>query len=567
MRKVKNVILLVTLLMIAGFQQADRVVTIHLIGDSTMADYAANYDEGKDYHQTRYPMTGWGQVFQHFFQGTELTDFSGLFDADSVDVEVYARGGRSTRTFFQEGRWREVYEALRPGDLVLMQFGHNDAAENKPERYVDIAGYQEFLRLYVDQSRHKGAVPIILTPVARNYPWRKGHLENVHGAYPQAAREVSEEMNTLFIDLNELSIDAFSEMGREYVSEAYFMNLPPGKYEAYPDGLKDNTHFTPDGAKAVAALVFEAMKDLKEPGDGTYDMIVAKDGSGDFATVQEAIDAVPHLRKNRTRIFIKSGVYKEKLIIPSTRTNISFIGEDANTTILTYDDYASRKNRFGEEIGTSGSSSLYIYGDGFEARNLTFENSAGEVGQAVAVRIDGDKVKFENCRFLGNQDTLYPHGRNSRQYYKNCYIEGTVDYIFGWSTAVFEDCELYSKRAGYITAASTEEQSEHGFVFINCKISGNAPVGSVYLGRPWRPHAQTVFIGCELSEIVHPEGWHNWGSKEKESTAFYAEYNNSGPGYQPKQRVQWAHILTAEEASGYTLSSIFKDWDPATSAP
>ena len=169
-----------------------------------------------------------------------------------------------------------------------------------------------------------------------------------------------------------------------------------------------------------------------------YDFIVAQDGSGNFTSVQEAINAVPDMRKNRTFIFIKNGIYKEKLILPSTKTNVSFFGEDVEKTILVYDDYASRKNRFGEEVGTSGSASFYIYGEGFEARDITFENSAGPVGQAVAVRIDGDRVKFENCRFLGNQDTLYPHGKDSRQYYKNCYIEGTVDFIFGWSTAVFD---------------------------------------------------------------------------------------------------------------------------------
>lgn len=292
------------------------------------------------------------------------------------------------------------------------------------------------------------------------------------------------------------------------------------------------------------------------------DFIVAQDGSGDFTSVQDAIDAVPGLRGNRTYIFIRSGTYKEKLILPSTKTNVTFIGEGVENTILTFDDYASRKNRFGENIGTSGSASFFIYGEGFEARNITFENSAGPVGQAVAVRIDGDRVKFENCRFLGNQDTLYPHGQKSRQYYKNCYIEGTVDFIFGWSTAVFDSCRIYCKRDGYITAASTEENQDFGFVFRGCTIYGSAPGNSVYLGRPWRPYARTVFIGCELGALIRAEGWHNWGSPEKEKTAYYAEYNNHGPGYQPDKRVPWAHILSEAEAEKYTLENIFEDWDP-----
>lgn len=281
-----------------------------------------------------------------------------------------------------------------------------------------------------------------------------------------------------------------------------------------------------------------------------YDFIVAKDGSGDFETVQAAIDAVPHLRSNRTTIFIKAGVYKEKLILPSTKSNVSFIGEDAFKTVLTYDDYASKKNRFGENIGTSGSASFYIYGDGFEASNITFENSAGSVGQAVAVRIDGDRVKFENCRFLGNQDTLYPHGEKSRQYYKNCYIEGTVDFIFGWSTAYFEGCEIFCKSKGYITAASTLEGAAYGFVFKNCKISGSAEKGSVYLGRPWRPYAQTVFIDCELSEVIKPEGWDHWRDEEKKKLRFMRNMEVRGPV--PKQQA----VLPGHISS---LAKIWKD--------
>lgn len=294
-----------------------------------------------------------------------------------------------------------------------------------------------------------------------------------------------------------------------------------------------------------------------------YDFVVAQDGSGDFSKVQDAINAVPDLRANETVIFIKNGIYKEKLILPSTKTNVTLIGEDETKTILTYDDYASKQNRFGENIGTSGSSSFFVFGDGFTAKHITFENASGPVGQAVAVRIDGDQVMFENCRFLGFQDTLYPHGRNSRQYYKNCYIEGTTDFIFGWSTAVFENCEIYSKKGGsYITAASTDEDAKYGFVFINCKLTGDAPEGSVYLGRPWRPYAQTVFIDCHMGKHIKKEGWHNWNKPDAEKTAFYAEYNSSGPGANAKKRVSWAHQLTKEEIGKYTLERIFDGWLP-----
>ncbi len=262
-RKFGSLLLLVVF--VCGCQQkVNDIVTIYLIGDSTMADYADNYEPGKDYMKTRYPVTGWGQVFQPFFNQVDLAEFSGLFTADSVIVDDRARGGRSTRTFFQEGRWRSVYDSLKPGDVVIMQFGHNDAAEAKTERYVNIEGYKEFLRLYVTQARDRGATPIILTPVARNYPWVDGHLENVHGDYPAAAKEVSEELNTLFIDLNQRSMDYFSEQGRDFVSKNYFMNLDSAVYEAYPNGQSDNTHFQPEGAKAVAKLVFEDLKTLNK---------------------------------------------------------------------------------------------------------------------------------------------------------------------------------------------------------------------------------------------------------------------------------------------------------------
>jgi len=294
------------------------------------------------------------------------------------------------------------------------------------------------------------------------------------------------------------------------------------------------------------------------PGWG-FDFTVAADGSGDFTTVQEAINAVPDFRKNRTAIFIKTGIYKEKLTLSASKTNVTFIGEDVDKTILTFDDFASKKNRFGEEMGTTGSTSFYIFGEGFTAENITFENSAGPVGQAVAVRTDGDMAAFKNCRFIGFQDTLYPHGENSRQYYKNCYIEGTVDFIFGWSTAVFEDCTIFCKDHGYITAPSTNENTRFGFVFLNCKITGGAPVNSFYLGRPWRPFGKSVFISCEMGPHIKPEGWHNWNKPDAEKTAFFAEYKNTGPGSKGT-RVEWSHQLSDEEVIGYTPENILGEW-------
>jgi lysophospholipase L1-like esterase len=236
-----------------------KITKVWLIGDSTMTDYTLE----DDYSTKRFPLTGWGQVFQSFLSSDSLYMIKPIVKGDSVIVDDRARGGRSTRSFFEEGRWSEIYRALRPGDIVMIQFGHNDASVSKGERYVSVPGYKEFLRLYVTQSREKGAIPILITPVARNYPWEEGKLGNTHGDYPDAMRAVAEELGVYLIDLTALSMDFFSKKGQDYVTANYFMNLPPGLYEGYPEGLKDNTHFQPEGAIMVAGLVFNAMKGLE----------------------------------------------------------------------------------------------------------------------------------------------------------------------------------------------------------------------------------------------------------------------------------------------------------------
>ncbi|EJL70002.1 rhamnogalacturonan acetylesterase [Chryseobacterium populi] len=239
-----------------------KVTHIYLIGDSTVADYTGDYEPGKDYMKARYPITGWGQVFQPFFVKDSLISLKSVIKTDSVAVIDRAHGGRSTRTFFQEGRWRYVYEHLQPGDYVLMQFGHNDGSEKHTERYVNIQGYKEFLRLFVTQARQKEGNPVIITPVARNYPWKDGKLENIHGEYWQAPIDIAKEMNVPYIDLNKLSMEYFTRKGQDFTTNHYFMNLPEGTYEAYPKGQKDNTHFQPEGAKVVASIVYREFKNI-----------------------------------------------------------------------------------------------------------------------------------------------------------------------------------------------------------------------------------------------------------------------------------------------------------------
>lgn len=274
-----------------------------------------------------------------------------------------------------------------------------------------------------------------------------------------------------------------------------------------------------------------------------WDIIVAKDGSGDFTTIQEAVNSVPDFRKKaRTRILVRNGIYKEKLMIAPSKINLTIVGEDS--TVITFDDYAQKLNRFGDEKSTSGSASCYIYAPDFVAENITFENSSGPVGQAVACFVAGDRAIFRNCRFLGHQDTLYTFGTPSRQYYENCYIEGTVDFIFGKSTAVFNRCHIHSVNNGYLTAPATEQSVPYGYVFYDCKMTAADGVDNVYLSRPWRPYAHAVFIRCDLGGHIRPEGWHNWGRTSNESTVTYAEFQNTGEGANPAARVPYSTQLT-----------------------
>ena len=256
--KVIKILFILAVFSLLAFQPAKKPINIYLIGDSTVADYSLE----SDYQEKRFPLNGWGQVFQHFFKKDSIKLVQHLVKTDSVIIVDKAKGGRSTRTFFEEGRWAEIYKVLKKNDLVMIQFGHNDAAVEKTERYVNLMGYKEFLRLYVNQTREKGAIPVLITPVNRNYPWKEGKLGNVHGEYPNAVKEVAKELNVKLIDLTQLSIDNFTAKGQDYVTKNYFMNFDKGIYKAYPDGQKDNTHFQKEGAIAVAQLVFNAMKKL-----------------------------------------------------------------------------------------------------------------------------------------------------------------------------------------------------------------------------------------------------------------------------------------------------------------
>lgn len=298
---------------------------------------------------------------------------------------------------------------------------------------------------------------------------------------------------------------------------------------------------------------------------------VALDGSGDYRTIQEAINAVRDLSQQDVTIHIKKGIYHEKLIVPQWKSNIYLLGDDPLQTIITNSDYSGKviptgKDAFGKDkFSTYTSYTMLVEGNNFKAENLTIENASGRVGQAVSLHVEADKCTFINCRLLGNQDTLYATNDTSRQLYQNCYIEGTTDFIFGAATAVFQNCTLKSLTNSYITAASTSAKQKFGYVFLNCKLIADSGVNKVFLGRPWRPNARVVFVNCEMGKHILPEGWNNWGNAANETTVFYGEYNSKGAGAAADSRAKWSRQLSTKELKDYTIKNIFSginEWEP-----
>jgi pectinesterase len=294
------------------------------------------------------------------------------------------------------------------------------------------------------------------------------------------------------------------------------------------------------------------------------ELVVAADGSGKYRTVQEAVMAVPAgTADNPVVIRIKPGTYKEIVYVQREKRFFKLVGEDASKTVITYDLNANIKGVDGKPIGTFRTPSVQIDADDFTAENITFENSAGPVGQALAVRVDGDRVIFRNCRFLGWQDTILLN--RGRHYFENCYIAGHVDFIFGAATAFFERCHIHSLKDGYLTAASTPDNQPYGFVFSHCKITTETPNVKTYLGRPWRAYSSVTFLNTEMPESVRPEGWHNWSLPEREKTARYAEFGSTGPGAKQAARVPWARRLTRGEAQAITPQKVLAGadgWNP-----
>lgn len=296
--------------------------------------------------------------------------------------------------------------------------------------------------------------------------------------------------------------------------------------------------------------------------DNPDTLFVARDGTAEFRNIDDALEVCRAFMEYHKVIFVKKGVYKEKLIVPSWLTNIEICGEDVDNTIITYDDHANvfipGTNR---KMGTFRSYTVRVDGNDITFKNITIENSAARLGQAVALHTQGDRLVFVNCKILGNQDTIYTGGINTRLFFKDCHIEGTTDFIFGPSTAWFENCTILSRINSYITAASTPENVKYGYVFNKCRIVAGEGVNQVYLGRPWRPYGYTLFMNCDLGKHIRPEGWFNWNNPANEKTARYYEYNNHGEGASPKARVAWGHQLTKKEAAQVTVANVFRQDD------
>ena len=547
------------LALIAAFAALSTVLssfTIHLTGDSTMAD--------KDIKGGTNPERGWGMMFPNFLD-------------EGVDVVNYAKNGRSTKSFIDEGLWDKVLGNLKEGDYVFIQFGHNDSKQSDSVRYAAPWGaYKANLEKFVLQTREKGGKPVLLTPVARRW-FKEGGLDrNCHGDYPIVMKKVAEELNVPLLDMTSVTLDWLEGLGDEG-SRPYYM---------ISTGKSDNTHTVARGARKLAEMTCaEIRKSLPEIAEHLihYDIVVDKNGFGDYFTIQEAINAVPDYSHEKiTTILVREGVYKEMVTIPHNKFRIKISGQGADKTVLTYDKYAEKLWPDSDfKMGTSGSATIYMHSSYVTIEDMTIENSAGEgkeIGQAVAVFTDGDFIFFHRCRLVGNQDTLYTYGRYGkdggikRNYFLDCYIEGTTDFIFGPSIAYFENCTLHSKKNSYVTAASTLKGEKYGYVFKKCRLTAAEGIDKCYLGRPWGAYAKTVFIRCYLGSHILPAGWHDWekpGKPDTKNNSYYAEYENFGPGAAgKKERVKWSRQLTAKQAAEYTFEKVMYQkndgivWDP-----
>lgn len=529
-------------------------IKIILVGDSTVTDNV-----------------GWGLGFKQF-----LSD-----QAECINTSM---GGRSSQSFMNEGRWTN---ALRlHGDYYLIQFGHNNEP-GKPGRSTDMPTFVANLKQYVDDACAIGAKPVLVTPLTRRQ-WDKanpGRIKSSLAPYSEEVRRIAAEKKVPLVDLQARSIALCEALGPEKCLEFSPLKTVNGT-NAY-----DGTHLQGIGRVMFARLVVEELRQAApelasvlraEPRDPDpvatedhFHAVVAADVSATHTNLQAALDAAPDSGTNDFRILLRAGTYEGPFIVRRTKRHVQLIGENPASTILTYSLNVNETNE--QTILPFKGTGVIVLGDDFSAANLTFQNTSGDHGQALALRVDGDRAVFDHCRMLGWQDTLMIN--NGRQYFTNCYIAGRVDFIYGSATAVFDRCEIHSRNGGHVTAASTPKDKPFGFVFLHCKLTGDpqpwvnpqgTPVNAstrpmADLGRPWRPYASVTYFNCEMGDHIRPEGWNNWRNPTNELTARYAEYRSTGPGANPSARVKWSRQLTDAEAQVFTVENILRGsngWKP-----
>jgi pectinesterase len=533
--------------------QSRQEIKIILVGDSTVND-----------------TSGWGLGFKQFLTG-------------QVECINMARGGRSSMSFMREGRWTNAL-ALK-GDYYLIQFGHNNQP-GKPGRSTDMPTFIANMEQYVDDARAIGATPILVTPLTRR-EWDKknpGKINSSLAPYAEDVRKIGIEKHVPVVDLQARSIELCESLGPEKCLEFSPFKIADGKR------VHDNTHLNTEGSMIFARLVVDELRKKvpelapvlsDEPPQNdpvlhavSFDEIVTPDASADTVTLQAALTKVPANNTNYFKILIEPGTYRGQFIVPKGLNYVLLVGENPTNTILTY-PFNVNEAPTGETYQFNPG--LAVAGNDFAAENLTIQNTSGDHGQALALRVDGDREAFDNCHILGWQDTLMMN--NGRDYFTNCYAAGRVDFIYGSATAVFDHCEIHSRNGGHLTAASTPQDQPFGFVFLKCNLTGDpnpwvgpqgAPVNAhahsmADLGRPWRPYASVAYINCKMDKSINPLGWNDWGNTNNQKTARYVEYHSTGDGANPAARVKWSEQLTDEDVGKFNVQNILggsDQWHP-----
>jgi len=360
-------------------------------------------------------------------------------------------------------------------------------------------------------------------------------------------------------------MDFYEKMGRVPMQELSPLKAGPTTAPSSEDSTTfDGTHLNAEGSVAVGAMVAAELRRVVPElansirADRRF-IIVSPDAGGDFKTLHEAIAAIPDNSALRTFVHVKPGIYDEgQILLPASKKNVTFDGEDPVRTVLRY-HFNVQESEPSAARGFTGTG-VVILADNFHASGIGFENVSGNHGQALALRIDADRAVLKNCRITGWQDTLMIN--KGRMYFKECFISGRVDFIYGSATAVFDECEIMSRNRGHITAANTPQNQPYGFVFLNCRLTwdpapwvninnpndpGSSKPDKADLGRPWRDYACVAFVRCQMGDHINPLGFVTWvGAEQRNQTVRYSEYKNTGPGASTEGRNKWVRQLTDE---------------------